>query len=402
MRLLTSKTSLLLMMLLPLLATAQKQEMQTSETAKYTSLIPEAKQGLLKNMSMIANMNFAFRNEFQDGQYMQSKFKNEQFRLEFRGMVHDKVFFRFRDRYTRAQTSESMDNLSRSTDLAYIRVDASDRFSISAGKMCADWGAFEFDYNPIDIYEYSDIIEMADNFLTGVGFSYKASDKHQFTFQCLDSRTKTFDELYPNQPDYEESKAPLAFVANWRGSLFGDKVKTIWSYSYFDEAKNVVDDKNAAMNYIALGTELTLNKLVIAYDYKWSDEGLDRTDIVSQTVPDAQYPYAIENTRYIGHWLHVHYRLSEKINLSLFGMCDVAQWKGDYMDQFTSNDNIRTAWGYIPTVEYYPWNNLNLRFFANWVGRVYDYSDASEQYLGAKDYSTGRFTVGFVSPLGIF
>ena len=63
----------------------------------------------------------------------------------FKGKVHDKVYFRFRDRYTRAQTSESVDGISRSIDLAFIRVDVSDKFSISAGKMCADWGAYEFD-----------------------------------------------------------------------------------------------------------------------------------------------------------------------------------------------------------------------------------------------------------------
>ena len=116
---------------------------------------------------MIANMRFAERNEFVDGEHTKSRFTMEQFRLEFKGKVHDKVYFRFRDRYTRAQTSESVDGISRSTDLAFIRVDVNDRFSIAAGKLCADWGAYEFDYNPIDIYEYSDIIEYADNFLIG-------------------------------------------------------------------------------------------------------------------------------------------------------------------------------------------------------------------------------------------
>ena len=57
------------------------------------------------------------------------------------------------------------------------------------------------------------------------------NSKHQFTFQALDSRTKTFNELYGPQPNLEESKAPLAFVANWRGSLFDGKFNTIWSYA---------------------------------------------------------------------------------------------------------------------------------------------------------------------------
>ena len=317
--------------------------------------------------------------------------------MEIRGQVTDKIYFRFRDRYTRAQTSESVDNLSRSTDLAYIKVDLSTKWSLSAGKMCADWGAFEFDYNPIDIYEYSDIIEYADNFLSGVGLSYTPSPKNQFTFQALNSRTKTFTELYGPQPNETESKAALAFVSNWRGNLFDGKVKTIWSYSLFTEAKGTF------MNYIALGTQLNLGKFAMEYDYKWSDEQLDRTGLVSTLVPDDLYPYALRNTQYIGHWLHVYYRVSPKVNLALVGMLDIAKWKGD-TDPLkpAGSDVIANDWGFIPTVEYYPWSNVNLRFFVNYVGRIYDYSDYAKTRLGLKDYNTGRFQVGFVTPLGIF
>src|SRR5688572_13876593 len=304
MKLFTRIRWLLLFLLLPSILWAQKQERQTGDTTYYKTLIPETKQGLLRDVSVIANMQFALRNEFVDGEYTQTRFRNEQFRLEVRGQVHEKVYFRFRDRYTRAQTTESIDNLSRSVDLAYLRFDISEKWSVSLGKMCADWGAWEFDWNPIDIYEYSDIVEYADNFLTGVGFTYTPSTKNQWTFQILDSRTKTFEELYGQQPNFTESKAPLAFVANWRGNLFDGKVKTIWSYALHTEADN------AFMHYIALGTELTLGKFVIAYDYKWSDEDLDRTGIVSATVPDSLYPYALGNTLYTGHWVHAHYRVT--------------------------------------------------------------------------------------------
>jgi hypothetical protein len=199
MKLLMSGKWLLVFLLLPAMVFAQqKQERQTGDTTYYKTLIPATKQSLLKNVSMIANMNFAFRNEFVDGEYTQSRFRNEQFRLEIRGQVHEKVYFRFRDRYTRAQTSESIDNLSRTVDLAYIRVNLSDKWTVSLGKMCADWGAWEFDWNPIDIYEYSDIVEYADNFLTGVGFTYTASKKNQFTFQVLDSSAL----IYPMEEDY--------------------------------------------------------------------------------------------------------------------------------------------------------------------------------------------------------
>lgn len=394
----------LLFLLLPSLLWAQKQERQVGDTTYYKTLIPETKQSLLKNVSMIANMNFAFRNEFVDGEYTQSRFRNEQFRLEIRGNVTDKVYFRFRDRYTRAQTSESIDNISRSVDLAYIRVALSDKWTVSAGKMCADWGAWEFDWNPIDIYEYSDIVEYADNFLTGVGFTYTASPKNQWTLQVLDSRTKSFDELYGAQPNYTESKAPLAFVANWRGVLLDGKIKTIWSYSLFNEAQNI-DGSSANMNYIALGTEFNLtDKFSFIYDFKWSDEELDRTTIVSETIPNDLFEFSVSNALYIGHWTHFRYRISPKVNLTMIAMLDIANWKNSSNDpeNVTGEEHIRNAWGFIPAVEYYPWSDLNMKFFANWVGRRYDYSDYAQERFGANNYTTGRFTVGFISPLAIF
>lgn len=400
---LLERSLIVFFLLLPALVWAQKTERQIGDTTYYKTLIPETKQSLLRNVSMIANMNFAFRNEFVDGEYTQSRFRNEQFRLELRGQVHEKVYFRFRDRYTRAQTSESIDNISRSVDLAFVRFDVSKQFSITAGKMCADWGAWEFDWNPIDIYEYSDIVEYADNFLTGVGLTYTASPRNQWTFQVLDSRTKSFDELYGTQPNFTESKAPLAFVSNWRGSLFDGKVKTIWSYSLFNEAQKA-DGTNANMNYIALGNEFNFGKFRFIYDFKWSDEQLDRTTIVSETVPDNLYAYSLANTRYIGHWVNLRYVINPKVHLTMVAMLDIAQWKNGTQDpqNTAGEENIRNAWGFIPAVEFYPWSDLNMKFFANWIGRRYDYSTYAENRFGAADYTTGRFTVGFISPLGIF
>ncbi len=402
MKIFTNVKWILLFLLLPAILWAQKTERQMGDTTFYKTLIPEEKQGMLKNISIIANMNFALRNEFVDGEYTQTRFRNEQFRLEIRGQVHRKVFFRFRDRYTRAQTSESIDNLSRSVDLAFLRFDISEKFSLSAGKMCADWGAWEFDWNPIDIYEYSDIVEYADNFLTGVGATFTPSTRNQFTLQVLDSRTKTFTELYGSQPNFTESKAPLAFVANWRGILFDGKLKTIWSYSVFNEAQKA-DGTNANMNYIALGNEFTFNKFRFIYDFKWSDEELDRTGVVSATVPDNLYAFALANTQYTGHWVNVRYILNPKVHLTLVAMLDIAKWKNSFNDpsNTTGEEHIRDAWGYIPAIEYFPWDDLNIKFFANYVGRVYKYSDYAKSRFGAADYNTGRFTIGFISPLGI-
>ena len=367
-------------------------EKQESDTTGYNAIIPVSKQSLLRDVDVIMNMQYALRNEFVDGKYTGSNFNMNQMRFEIKGKVTDQVYFRLRQRYTSEIVPQSVDHVARATDIAMIRVDVSPKVSISAGKLCADFGGFEFDLNPIDIYEYADILEQADNFLAGAGVAFRPNKGNEFNFQVLNSRTASFQELYGSPPGIEEAKTALAYVANWRGSLFGGKIKTIWSYSLFTEAQDT------HMNYIALGNQYVGKKFAIAYDFQYSQEGLDRTGIVSNTIPDSLYPYAVQKTLYTSHWIKADYRISKKVNLSFVGYVDFANWKDD-RDPQKSSDEVRTAYGYIPTIEYYPFDKLNLRFFANWVGRVYNYSDYSKNRFGVKDFNTGRFVIGFVTPL---
>ncbi len=371
----------------------QAQQRQT-DTSAYRSLIPVEKQELLKNVDMIMNMQLGLRNDFQDGVYLGSKFKFEQFRFEIKGYVHEKVFFRFRHRYTSDFEPQSVDKIIKGVDFAYLRFDLSDKLQLTVGKTFADWGGFEFDLNPIDIYEYSDIIEMADNFLTGVGLYYQATENHGFSFQILNSRTGTFEEIYDSIPTIQSSKAPLAAVINWRGSFWGGKFTTLWSYSLFNEAQDMFK------NYIALGNQLKLKKLTIMYDFKWSKEDLDRTGIISRDVPDDIYNYALENTLYCSHWLRVDYRFVPKWQLSFVGFIDRAKWLSD-VDPLKDTDDWRIAYSFIPTIEYFPWDNLNLKFFFGYVGRYFDYSDYATSRVGAQDYNTGRIILGIISPLHV-
>jgi hypothetical protein len=62
-------------------------------------------------------------------------------------------------------------------------------------------------------------------------------------------------------------------------------------------------------------------------------------------------------------------------------------------------DKIRTAYGYIPTIEYHPWDDVPLKFFLGYVGRSFKYSDYTKMKIDSKDYSTGRVMIGIISPL---
>ncbi len=371
---------------------SQAQLKQGDTSSVYRSLIPEEKQEVLKNIDVIANMQMGFRADFRDAELVEALFRIEQFRLEIRGYVHKKVYFRFRHRYTSGFEPQSIDKIIKGVDLAFLRFDLSDRVQFSFGKIWADWGGIEFDMNPIDIYEYSDIIEQADNFLTGVGVYYKVSDNHGLTFQILNSRTSTFEEIYQGLPGLEASKIPLAGVINWRGSFADGKFTTLWSYSLFSEAKNTFK------NYIALGNQLKLNKITIAYDFKWSLEDLDRTGLISGDIPDDLYPYALENTLYYSNWLKFDYRFFKKWQFSFVGFIDQSKWLDD-IDPLKTSDKWRTSYGYIPTIEYFPWKTLNLKFYVGYVGRIYNYSDYAKSRIGIENYNTGRFIIGLITPL---
>lgn len=379
-----------------LLATDISAQNRQEDTTYTYSLISQDKQKLLENIDVIANMNYNFRSDYLDGEYLDSRFKFEQFRLEIKGDVSENVYFRFRHRYTSEFQPQAIDKIIKGVDFAYITVKVSEKVKLTAGKTYADWGGWEFDLNPIDIFEYSDIIEQADNFLSGAGVYYQVTDNHGLSGQILNSRTQSFEQLYDTVPNVESTAVPLAAVLNWRGTLFNGRVNTLWSYSLFSEAKG------KSMNYVALGTKYSSKnkKFVLSYDFKWSQEDLDRTGIISNEIPDTLYNYSVENTLYYSHWLNGTYRFAPKWQISLTGFVDFANWQDD-LDPLKTEDRFRTVYSVIPTLEYFPFEEVNLKFFLGGVYRYYDYSDYAQSRpgLGVQDYDQYRLMFGFISPL---
>lgn len=363
-------------------------------------LIRMDKIDLLNKVDIIANTQLGLNNSFVNGNYVNSRFAVNQFRLEIKGNVFkDKVFFRFRDRYTRDPETQSVDKLSRSTDIAFIGYNMSKKTSIALGKMSANWGGYEFDINPIDIYAYNDIVENADNFLTGVQFNWNVSSNHTLSAQILNSRTKTFSELYGDIPEIKEAKFPAAYVGTWNGAFKDGVFRTLWSFSIFQEASE--HGRPINMYYTALGNQLTLKNLLFQYDFKWSTEDLDRKGIVSTIIPDNVLPFAAQDVYYLEHWLRAVYAINSNWKISAIGMASASNWKQIPKEQ-SSSTRIRTSYGIIPAVEFYPITNYNLKFYLAYVGRKYNYSDYSKQYLNAVNNSTGMIMLGISSPLVIF
>ena len=229
-----------------------------NDTANKRSLFERVANIEKKNnlFNLKLHMQATFNGAFTDGTFEQAAFKMNQLRLEARGDINDWLSYRWRQRLNSSNTPHALDNLPSSIDYAMISVRLTDKLVTSIGKQAAAYGGFEYDLDPIEIYQYSDMIDyMLFDFMTGITFSYQVTPTQEIALQVVNSRTASMDDIYGQLPeDVEESHAPLAYTANWNGNFFNNKLKTRWSYSLLSLAKGYNN------HFYAIGNELDLGK----------------------------------------------------------------------------------------------------------------------------------------------
>ena len=344
--------------------------------------------------NLYLNMQGSFNVYFNDdARVEQTAFRMDQLRLEVKGNITDRIYYRYRQRLNRSNSALKLDNMPASIDYAAVGFHVSDKFSVFAGKQCTAFGGFEFDLNPIEVYQYCDMLEYMNNFLTGIDFSYWIAPTHEFRFQIVDSRNGSFEDLYGQVPEnIKAAKAPLGYTLNWNGSFLENMIRTRWSASIFHEAKK----KN--WYYYALGTEVALSKFLGFFDFMYSTENIDRTGIISEIIATDGFDTRALDTRYMSMVLHLNYRICPKLNLFVKGMYETATVQKT--NQELEKGKYRTSWGYMGGLEYYPMQD-NLLFFLNYIGRSYDYTNRAKVY-GVGNNNPQRVELGLVYQLPMF
>lgn len=343
--------------------------------------------------NLYLNMQGSFNMDLNGGELNEAAFRMDQLRLEMRGNVTDKIYYRYRQRLNRNSEPLELDNMPYAIDYAAVGFHVTDKFSIFAGKQSTMFGGFEFDLNPIEVYQYCDLIDNMNNFMTGVDFAYWVNPEHEFRFQVLNSRNGSFKRLYGVvPPGVEMTKAPLGYTLNWNGNFWDNMVKTRWSASIFHEAKK------ENWYYYALGTQLNLNKFSGFFDFMYSNEDIDRTGIISTIASDNDLTVRALNACYMSLVLNLNYRILPKWNVFFKGSYETANIQKT--NQVFEKGNYRTSWGYFAGLEYYPMEE-NLHFFATYIGRSYKYTNKARE-LGAMNNSPQRVEVGFIYQLPVF
>ena len=327
-----------------------------------------------------------------------TKFANKQLRIEIKGNLTDKLYYRLRHRLNKATDAKGEDNFAKATDIMMVGYNFNDKLSISGGKMCQIWGGFEFDENPMYIYQYSDMVDNMDNFMAGVTVSYKPIPTQEIAVEISNAYNGKFADEYGDEAvvvnndeaqALQKSKNPLTYIINWNGSFFDGMLNTRWAWGLQTQAKG----KYSRM--LTLGQQLNLPKFQWYFDYMGAFDDLDRLKIATNELGgafvdgegDALGNVYLGKVHYNSFITKANWQFAPSWNLMLKGMYETASVTK--MEQFK---NYRKSFGYMGSIEYYPAKQQDFRLFLAYVGRKYDYSTK----CGLKDYNTDRIELGFM------
>lgn len=327
------------------------------------------------------------------------KFAFKQLRIEFKGNVNDWISYRYRQRLNKGQNEMGyFDNILKCIDIAEVGFRYK-KVNFVVGKQCAAYGGIEFDLNPIEIYQYCDMIEYMDNFMTGIRAAWDINPRHQLQFQILDAIALNPGEMYGENVTH--AKLPFVYTVNWNGN-FGDIYSTRWSASVMNEVKN------KHMWYLAFGNQFNFTPRWGAWlDVMYSREGIDRKGIITG-VTGAQNGHNVFNTDYFTLLLHTNYFVHPKWNI--FGK---VAWERNGVYKTSGGNptdgievkkgNYGTDWLYVGGVEFYPLKERGLHFFLTYIGQKQTHSSMAQKNYGATPKSyTNMLTAGLIWQIPLF
>ena len=322
-------------------------------------------------------------------------FKNKHLRLEIKGNLTDKLYYRFCYRMTNSNVARSEDNFARSTDVVMIGYRFSDKLSVEAGKIFQPLGGYEVDENPIYIYEYSDLTGGLECYLGGVVVNYKPIPTQEFVVGVTNAHNDKFADVYGDNSlaiegdgtqnrILEKTRIPLGYSLGWNGSFLNNRLLTRWSWGIEGEARH----KYSRM--LILGQKLNLDRLQWYFDYMYQSDGLDRFGLASREVRDF-FPAVggevwMSDVHYTSFITKLNWQFAPQWDLMLKGMYETASVTK--VDRFK---DFRKSYGYVGSVEYYPVKSQDFRVFLAYVGRKVTYKDG----VGLDKYNTNRIELGF-------
>ena len=315
-------------------------------------------------------------------------------RIDIKGDITPKVFYRIRHSLTMSQEAKGLDRFAKATDIMMLGYRTSSKVELAAGKLCQIWGGFEYDQNPMEIYRYSDLVEMMDIFMAGAMVSYHPHPSQEIALQVTNSYNDSFNAELGSSPQVvtrdlqqseplSRSRLPLTYILNWNGNLFQDMLQTRWAWGLQTQAKH----KYSRM--LTLGQQLSLNDLQLYVDYYGEWDDLDRLHYATRDLYHMMPPGNTHIGKVHSHSLvaKMNWQFAPKWNLMLKGTYETTS-----VARIEELHNYRKSIGYLGSIEYWPVEKQDFRVFLAYLGHKYNFNKA----CGLQSYNTNRVELGFM------
>jgi len=328
----------------------------------------------------------------QDGDKWNSSLYSKHFRLEIKGDLTPRIYYRFRHHLDMSQASASLDNFAKATDMAFFGYRLTPKLDIVMGKGPLAWGGFEFDETPVYIYRYSEYVGAVDCFQAMAQIAYKPIPGHEFVFQVGNTSNYKFSDEFGGAvvrntaslydfTEVKEASLPFVYSLAWNGSLFSDRLLTRWSASYQNHAK----DNGGFL--LAMGQKLSLPRLQWYVDFYGEWDKMDRIMIASKDLFGEGKGVFAGDVRYLTLVTKLDWRFAPKWNLMVGG-----SFTGSGLRKIEELENYRTTVMYSTALEYYPVRDQDLRFFLSFMGRHTGFG----KITGLTDQNANTFELGFI------
>lgn len=356
-----------------------------------------------KAFNLDLEMHAGFYSDFASGQLDEAAFRFQDIKIDISGEINDRFFYQYRQRLNDGFENQSLENLASSIELANIGYQLTDKLTLTAGKQDVYYGGFEYDPNPLLIYEYSDMNEYSLCYLTGLSLGYQPSATQEIRLQVTNSRMGSMEDEYGRLPEgVSKPKAPLFYTLNWNSTYLEERIGLRYSASAAQQAEGKY------MYNLFAGQSLSAAPFYAYFDVMYSRGALDPLGLITELTfsdvenpeeGESEKPFRAPNCDYLSLVSEIQYRVHPKWQLFAKGMYETASvYKGN--DTYEKGI-YRTAWGYQGGLEFYPMADENLHLFLLASGKTYILADKEITSSASLD-NTARIAIGFVYRLPLY
>lgn len=312
-------------------------------------------------VDMAFQMRGSLRGDFPKGGKVAARFRMDDIRLNIEGWAGKKVYYRFRQSFTKDFNTLDFENIVSAVNYAFVKWNATPKTTFTFGKHVLALGGHEFDAVPVYVIQFSDFGSSLSSYQMGVSTEWHITPEQDLVFQVSNFRGMSDSEFYYGGLPEGVSPTNFPFIAtvNWNGKFLEKTLNLRYSASYGHQAAK------KGVWLVSLGHSYRLKKWGAYLDFMWSRQGLDVSSIMSESITYSDGKLrTMQNTEYFTAVGYLHFFISPSFMTFFKGAWECG---GIYRPYDNIGQGIyRTNWNAQFCFQYMPTRDSDFRLFAHY------------------------------------